>query len=641
MVEHSNVSFAQKLLLGALCFATIGSTNSMYPEHSYLNHPLYTLSGFSSFQPNPSILRKYYFHHDSERLVNRMLFAPRAASYVYHPARTPFASNVDVLATPGIALDSGNKDVTIEVHLNAPARVIVLIAMQGASPSELKGVPELSGAPTSWRPLSFVIDPSPPTQLGDPSRWEDNLFSLPGFAAAVEAPLAEDLSIRLPHPFTLMVNGLKGFVYTLLFAKPGDGDVLEPFPAPSLPSRFTSFRLPDTDGGSTVDPSSDPPVPNRSCPSWLHDLYITPTRTLPAIASKTGEPPYWRTWHPPIDPIYWCYYDHEHGSYPGPYIPTFDYTAFKTPDDIEPSGRQNETHVGFKVFTLPIENYTRLVVISVHMHLSDARRFTERRHTTVVAVLRKTGPGGSEKWTLEMELNMKMDFGPAEASYKNGTTQPFDATGWEIEHDLLSRRVEAGRRFNVLNIDENFPQSVDPAFLIKGDISKGIAAISNGLYEQWRGPLNTCSGSNGTLNRGFNFDVRDPSSAMRTTKTETTGDMQKMNGKSMNRIIFISTDGVEIGKEFCFFNAFDSDAVVNLDDKSDEFYTDPYFQRVHTGPERWSIRQTMVPNFKTVVLEPGHYTPVDVWGGWYEDEKNSIARRRFLDIERSVVGTLN
>lgn len=642
MKNHHYLSFVHRLfVLTAVGFVVFGNADNVYPEHSFLNHPLYTLPQFASTRPNPVILRKYYFYRDSEPLVNRMLFAPRAANYVYHPSRTSFATNADVLVTPGLALDSGNKDVAIEAHLNAPARVIVLIAAQGASPSILNGVPVLSGAPSSWRPLSFVIDPSSPTLLGDPSRWEDNLFALPGFAAAVEVPLDDSLVIRLPHPFTMTVNGLKGFVYTLLFAKPGDGETLDSFSAPGLPSSFTSLRLADVNGGTTVNPPSDPPVPNRSCPSWLHDLYVTPTRTWPAVASKIGEPPFWRTWHPPIDPIYWCYYDHEHGSFPGPYIPTFDYTAFKTPDETEPSGHQNESHAGFKVFTLPIENYERLVVISVHMHLSEARRFTERRHTSTIAVLRRTGSQGSEKWTLEMELTMKMDFGPAEASYKNGTTQPFDAVGWAIEHELLSKHVEAGRRFNILNVDENFPESVDPAFLVKGGVSKGKAVVLNGIYEQWRGPLNTCSGSNGTFNRGFNFDVRDPATGMRTIETHSDDGLQKLNGKSMNRIIFISTDGVEIGKEFCFFNAFDSDAVVNLNDHSDEFYTDPYFQLVHTGPEKWSLRQTMIPNFQSVGLQPGHYTPIDVWSGWYEDEKYDIARRRFLDIERSVLSGIN
>lgn len=629
------------IILFAVSRNSLAVDINRYPGHSYLNHPLYTLSEFSSTKPNPVILKKYYFYYDSEQLVNRMLFAPKAANYVYHPSRSEFAAQADILLTPGIGLDAGNKDVTIEAHLNGPARVIVLITAQGASPSELTGMPVLSGAPLTWRPLGFVIAPSSPTKLGDPSRWNENMFSLPGFAAAVEIPHDDDLVIRLPHPSTISVNGLTAFVYALLFAQPGEGDVLKAFPTPEIPAPFKSLPLPNVDREETIDPSAEPPVPNRSCPAWLHDLYVAPTRTLSTIASDTREPPFWRTWHPPIDPIYWCYYDHEHGSFPGPYLPTFEYTAFKTLDETEPLGRQNESHAGFKVFTLPIENFERLVVIVVHMHLSYARRFTQRRHTVVLAVLRKSGPQEAEKWTLEMELNMKMDFGPAEASYKNGTTQPFDSTGWAIEHELLEKGVEAGRRFNILNIDENFPNSVDTNFLIKGDINQGVVAVSNGLYEQWRGPLASCSGSNGRINRGFNFDVRDPATAMRTIAAKSMNDLQKMNGKSMNRIIFISENGVQIGTEFCYFNAFDSDAVVKLGKHNGEFYTDSYFQRTHAGPGIWSAHQTIVPGFKTVSFRPGHYTPVDVWSGWFDFEGDGVARRRFLDIERSVLAELN
>lgn len=52
------------------------------------------------------------------------------------------------------------------------------------------------------------------------------------------------------------------------------------------------------------------PVPNQKCPAWVHDSY--------RVKSPDGQ---WRDgWHPPIDPTYWCYFDHEHGSRPLPEI---------------------------------------------------------------------------------------------------------------------------------------------------------------------------------------------------------------------------------------------------------------------------------------------------------------------------------
>jgi hypothetical protein len=65
------------------------------------------------------------------------------------------------------------------------------------------------------------------------------------------------------------------------------------------------------------------PVANQTCPAWVHDLYQTtgPDGTL------------YPTWHQSIDPIYWCYFRHEHGSNPlnafpaGDYEPPYGYLA--------------------------------------------------------------------------------------------------------------------------------------------------------------------------------------------------------------------------------------------------------------------------------------------------------------------------
>ena len=47
------------------------------------------------------------------------------------------------------------------------------------------------------------------------------------------------------------------------------------------------------------DGITDRPVPNELCPAWVHDRYM---------AEHPGEKRLYRTWHPAIDPVYWCHF---------------------------------------------------------------------------------------------------------------------------------------------------------------------------------------------------------------------------------------------------------------------------------------------------------------------------------------------
>jgi hypothetical protein len=82
--------------------------------------------------------------------------------------------------------------------------------------------------------------------------------------------------------------------------------------------------------------------PNQPCPGWVHDQYVT---TGPD--GKT-----YLTWHPQIDPVYWCYFGHEHGSNPdlflAGYKPPFGYAdaVAGTP----------EAHAGFKLYAVTDAN---------------------------------------------------------------------------------------------------------------------------------------------------------------------------------------------------------------------------------------------------------------------------------------------
>lgn len=87
---------------------------------------------------------------------------------------------------------------------------------------------------------------------------------------------------------------------------------------------------PNTPKGKAV------PQPNQTCPTWVHEAYkaFGPDGKL------------YHTWHPQIDPVYWCYFHHEHGTDPSLFdknyrIP-FGYAGAKM--------SMHEAHVGFKTY---------------------------------------------------------------------------------------------------------------------------------------------------------------------------------------------------------------------------------------------------------------------------------------------------
>src|SRR5262249_48533407 len=73
--------------------------------------------------------------------------------------------------------------------------------------------------------------------------------------------------------------------------------------------------LAEQDGRPSADPAvpagQQVPQPNQTCPAWVHDQYTT--------TGPDGRR--YATWHPQIDPVYWCYFPHDHGSDPSPLSP--------------------------------------------------------------------------------------------------------------------------------------------------------------------------------------------------------------------------------------------------------------------------------------------------------------------------------
>lgn len=131
---------------------------------------------------------------------------------------------------------------------------------------------------------------------------------------------------------------------TITASNPSRGTQTYPVYKKAQPAGEFTIGGPNNPGDSTVrnlmwmlfaeangSPSAAPsvpagratPTPNQTCPAWVHDQYVT------IGPDGQGYP----TWHPVIDPVYWCYFRHDHGSDPkhvfpdGSFLPPYHYVA--------------------------------------------------------------------------------------------------------------------------------------------------------------------------------------------------------------------------------------------------------------------------------------------------------------------------
>ena len=165
-------------------------------------------------------------------------------------------------------------------------------------------------------------------------------------------------------------------------------------------------------------PPAEPPQlgspaaePNKACPQWVHDQYTTEV-TMPNGAKRVLA-----TWHPQVDPVYWCYFGHDHGSDPGlfkaGYKPAFGYIQ----DALHTDGVLPESHPGFKNYVWERDGYRWLFVH--HFGTGGAGRFCRQFHSLQVTVANKsTGE-------IVADLRLMTDFG---ASRDNNTDLPLNVT---------------------------------------------------------------------------------------------------------------------------------------------------------------------------------------------------------------------
>ena len=141
--------------------------------------------------------------------------------------------------------------------------------------------------------------------------------------------------------------------YLVLFAE-SDG---KPSPAPVVP------------GGREV------PRPNATCSAWVHDQYTA--------AGPDGKS--YPTWHAQVDPVYWCYFRHEHGSDPtlfsATYKPLYGYSAAQH--------GMEEPHAGFKNYVYA-DGYGQKWIFTQHFGTASLNRACARFHTTDIAAASAT-----------------------------------------------------------------------------------------------------------------------------------------------------------------------------------------------------------------------------------------------------------
>ncbi len=330
--------------------------------------------------------------------------------------------------------------------------------------------------------------------------------------------------------------------------------------------------LAEENGSATPEPlvpANRPAIePNTLCPQWLHDSYST----------KGPDGNTYGTWHPQIDPTFWCYFGHDHGSNPNlipgsPKVP-YQYIAAKVP--------QIEPNVGFKEFTFEYQNhYVRIVE---HFGTASERRVCARFHTMYVMVY---DANGNEKF----RTGFKADFGAA-ISAANQTT----LTGSTCGYSMAAVRVatDAFRRFR--------------------------READSGHYEVWR-TVPTSNTTNLGLVLNHTFDIRDPYSFC-PTQNCTDVELHSPDRRQTETRRTLQLRGLEIRSSFA------------LD--TGTYYTDPFGAGIVPAGASNAVQNYVAPGF-TMVFPSDDFRceVVDPWNMKFKCDKNNSRVPR-TNLERGT-----
>ncbi len=312
-------------------------------------------------------------------------------------------------------------------------------------------------------------------------------------------------------------------MYLVLLAE-GDGT---PSPEPPAPDGFSAAE------------------PNRPCPSWVHALHST--------AGPDGET--YGTWHPQIDPVYWCWFGHEHGSNPdlipgSPKVP-YGYVADKL--------GQDEPNVGFKEFIFQDMTNEHWVRFVVHAATASHRRVCARFHTLHVEVYDLDG-------VQQFAAGFKADYGFAEAT-SDGGDGPLMPTNCGYSMPALAAQLDA---------------MLSPA----PSRSINVGAESNN-YERWDARAETDATFNlGMAEFDHEFDIRDP--------------MSHCPSMTCDGVVVRNPDRDNATKRTLSMASWRADFVFDADHAlgSGEYYTDPYGSAARSSGASDAVRQYVAPGFE-------------------------------------------
>jgi hypothetical protein len=330
-------------------------------------------------------------------------------------------------------------------------------------------------------------------------------------------------------------------------------------------NRPYTLHLAEADGSAPRAPAVPAglatPQPNQACPDWVHNRHV-------AIGPDGRE---YLTWHPAIDPVYWCYFGHEHGAdaasfMPSGYKPPFHYTAYY-------NNRQNESNQGFKGFTF-LDRQNNHWYVMAHMGTETIARFTARFHTVSIRVESPTGE-------LLADLQYKADFGAT----------------------ISNRRINGGEATTTLPNMEAIRQATQGR--IRARIVEPDGSFFTG-YETWTMAVNAASGAGlGLVGQQFIFDNLNPMTGCNGLACTTAFRPADLTNNKGDR------RGLRVRGDFIIR----ADRAVG----TGVFYTDQYGLRRMDGPaDNIAVRQYIRPGLVLAPFPSGGDTTMitqNAWGG--------------------------
>jgi hypothetical protein len=400
---------------------------------------------------------------------------------------------------------------------------------------------------------------------------------------------------RLPWMDATWVEGLLPDKNTKTFKKSfPKGDVKLGSPGKAGTDKAYTVVFAEANGTATSAPTlatnapagSTLPVANETCPAWLDSLYSTP--------GPDGV--MYKSWHPQIDPAYWCYFRHEHGSDPALVgLPgwALEYVAAK-------NNNQMEIHEGFKGIAIRDTEHGYGWYFNVHSETHDLHRVCTQKHTVVIIVtdLKKTYPDN-----IVAQLGYKGDFGASQINQDIAGKHPLiQGTGTCAKQSDIEAAVQ-GEYFKRIRVK-----------------NAGDGQDRNGDYEKWQGGLNPTLGMDvadwfdGGSEKGhefpkFEIDIRNPS----TTCSDLTCSQTVTNDSHGDeRTLFVPNMTLK-------YNG----TVKLLDPDGDgTFYTDVYGKVARQATDSDAIKQYMKPGLN--ILGPdGGYETEDGWRGLYGERADA------------------